>query len=69
MIIGIGSDLIDIRRVEKSIELGKEVGVNGTPTLFINGRRVQAIADTPFEQLKAMVDYEVKAGGTAGAKK
>jgi protein-disulfide isomerase len=45
-------------RVQKSIELGKEVGVSGTPTLFINGRKVQGITDTPFEQLKAMVDYD-----------
>jgi protein-disulfide isomerase len=52
-------------RVQRSIELGKEVGVSGTPTLFINGRKVQAVTDTPFEQLKAMVDFEA----TQGAKK
>ncbi|MCU1284803.1 MAG: oxidoreductase [Acidobacteriales bacterium] len=45
-------------KIQKSIDLGKEVGVSGTPTLFINGRKVQNVASTPFEQLKAMVAYE-----------
>lgn len=49
-------------RIQKSIELGKEVDVNATPTLFINGRKVQSIANTPIEQLKAMIDYEVTQG-------
>lgn len=46
-------------RIQNSIELGKSVGVNATPTIFIQGRRVQAIADLPYEQLKAMVEFEV----------
>ncbi|MCU1307088.1 MAG: oxidoreductase [Acidobacteriaceae bacterium] len=52
-------------RIEKSMDLGKEVGVSGTPTLFINGRKVQSIANTPIEQLKAMIDFEA----TQSAKK
>jgi protein-disulfide isomerase len=47
-------------KIQKSIDLGKSVGVSGTPTLFINGRKVQSITSTPFEQLKAMVDYEAQ---------
>jgi protein-disulfide isomerase len=43
-------------RIEASIELGKSVGVNGTPTLFINGRSVSATA--PAETLKKLVDFE-----------
>jgi protein-disulfide isomerase len=52
-------------RIEKSIDLGKEVGVSGTPTLFINGRKVQSIANTPIDQLKAMINFEA----TQSAKK
>jgi len=52
-------------RIEKSMDMGKEVGVSGTPTLFINGRKVQSIANTPLDQLKAMVDFEA----TQAAKK
>lgn len=46
------------QRIQASIDLGKSVGVGATPTLFINGRRVTAIADLPYEQLKAMVEFE-----------
>jgi protein-disulfide isomerase len=45
-------------RIEKSMDLGREVGVTGTPTLFINGRKVQNIANTPLDQLKAMINFE-----------
>jgi protein-disulfide isomerase len=40
------------------MDLGREVGVTGTPTLFINGRKVQNIANTPLDQLKAMINFE-----------
>jgi protein-disulfide isomerase len=43
-------------RVEASVALGKLVGVNGTPMLFINGRGVSAGA--PVEVLKKIVDFE-----------
>jgi protein-disulfide isomerase len=43
-------------RVEASIALGRSVGVNGTPTLFINGRNVPAGA--PLDLLKKIVDFE-----------
>jgi protein-disulfide isomerase len=42
-------------RIEASLELGKSVGVNGTPTLFINGRPVPGNA--PVDLLKKMVDF------------
>jgi protein-disulfide isomerase len=47
-----------LARIQQSIELGKSVGVGGTPTVFINGRKIAAIKDAPFDILKAMVDYE-----------
>lgn len=43
-------------RVEASLALGKQVGVNGTPSLFINGRMVSANA--PVDTLKKIVDFE-----------
>lgn len=47
-----------IQRIQRSIALGKSVGVNSTPTLFINGRKVTGIADLPYEHLKALVAFE-----------
>lgn len=43
-------------RVEASLELGKSVGVNGTPTLFINGRMITGGA--PVEVLKKIVEFQ-----------
>jgi len=42
-------------RVESSIALGKSVGVNGTPALFVNGRNVPG--GEPVELLKKIVDF------------
>lgn len=47
-------------RLDQSVELGKAVGVNGTPTLFINGRKIANVSGTPYEILKGMVDYGAK---------
>jgi protein-disulfide isomerase len=43
-------------RVEASVALGKLVGVNGTPTLFINGRNVPGGA--PVDVLKKITDFQ-----------
>ncbi len=43
-------------RVEASIALGKSVGVNSTPTLFINGRNLPGAA--PVDLLKKIVDFQ-----------
>jgi protein-disulfide isomerase len=42
-------------KVNKSIDLGKQVGVTGTPTLFINGRKLTAPGDFSYDQLNTMV--------------
>jgi len=47
-------------RVQKSVALGTEVGVTGTPTLFINGRRIANVAGTPYEVLKGIVEFSAK---------
>jgi protein-disulfide isomerase len=50
------------RRINESIELGKEVGVNGTPTLFINGRKIVGATSIPYEMLKSLTEYASKRG-------
>ena len=42
-------------RLEASLALGKSVGVNGTPALYINGRVVSA--GGPVETLKKIADF------------
>jgi protein-disulfide isomerase len=50
-------------RVKKSLQLGQSLDVNETPTVFINGRRVRGIGDIPYEQLKALVQFEIDHAG------
>jgi protein-disulfide isomerase len=50
-------------RVNKSIELGKEIGVTGTPTLFINGHKVTGPGGLPYERLNAMVRFAANVHG------
>lgn len=42
-------------RIEASLALGKSVGVNGTPALYINGRAVGG--GTPVDVMKKIVDF------------
>jgi protein-disulfide isomerase len=46
-----------VGRVERSVELGKALGINSTPTLFINGREVGGI---PYEALKSLAEFAAK---------
>jgi protein-disulfide isomerase len=46
-------------RVEASINLGKSLDVNSTPSLFINGRPV-GVAGNNYDVLKQLVDFSVK---------
>jgi protein-disulfide isomerase len=46
-------------RVEASLALGKSVGITGTPTLFINGRKV-GLGGAPLDYLKTLVEFEAK---------
>jgi protein-disulfide isomerase len=46
-------------RVQASIELGKSVDVNSTPTLFINGRPV-GVSGNKYDVLKQIVDFAAK---------
>jgi protein-disulfide isomerase len=48
--------------VQKEIKEGQALEISGTPTLFINGRRVQNV-DWP--NLRAIIDYEIEYQKTA----
>jgi protein-disulfide isomerase len=47
-------------RIDKSIALGQSVGVTGTPTVFINGRRIGNVTQVPETVLKGIVDFAAK---------
>ncbi|MEZ4427253.1 MAG: thioredoxin domain-containing protein [Nannocystaceae bacterium] len=49
--------------VDADLELGKEVFVDGTPTLFVNGKRAANPSD--FDAVKEMIESELS-GGTPG---
>ncbi len=48
--------------VEASINLGKSVDVTGTPTLFINGRKIGSLDPRMSDVYKALVDFAAKQG-------
>jgi protein-disulfide isomerase len=50
-------------RVKKSMELGQSLNVTATPTVFINGRSVPGPANIPYDQLKALVQFEINHAG------
>ncbi|MDE3197361.1 MAG: DsbA family protein [Acidobacteriota bacterium] len=43
--------------VQQTIDLGHSLGVNQTPTIFINGRRMAG--SIPWNDLKTVIDYEI----------
>jgi protein-disulfide isomerase len=49
-------------RVDASIALGKSVEVGGTPTLFINGRKIGNVSQIPAEVLKQLVEFAAREG-------
>jgi protein-disulfide isomerase len=53
------------KRVQESMALGEKVGVNSTPTFYINGRRLLGLGgeNAPYDVVKEMVDFEVANAG------
>jgi protein-disulfide isomerase len=43
--------------------LGQSLEVGETPTVFINGRRIKSIGSIPYDQLKALVQFEIEHAG------
>lgn len=50
--------------VNKSQAEGRALGVNSTPTLFVNGRRL--VGNMPWPQLKQIIDHEIDYQKTHG---
>jgi protein-disulfide isomerase len=48
-------------RVQHSIDLGKSLDVNSTPTIFINGRKLSA-GGLPYDVLQKLVDFAASNG-------
>ncbi len=51
-----------VGRVERSTALGRSLGVNSTPTLFLNGRKIGSITAMPYDMLKKLVESAEKEG-------
>jgi protein-disulfide isomerase len=52
------------KRVHESMALGEKLGINSTPTFFINGRRLNGFGSSlPYDVLKQMTDYYVSTAG------
>ncbi|HJQ84328.1 MAG TPA: thioredoxin domain-containing protein [Candidatus Binatia bacterium] len=49
--------------IDKDIEDGAKVGVNGTPAFFVNGRMLSGAQ--PFEKFKEVIDEELAAKGAS----
>jgi protein-disulfide isomerase len=45
-------------RIQKSIDLGRTVGVTQTPTLYVNGRKIPQLVNVPYETVKQVVQFE-----------
>lgn len=52
-----------VATVEASVKLAKDLNVNQTPTLVVNGRQVPANA--PYDTIKQILQYQVKLDGVA----
>jgi len=50
-------------RIKQSMKLGDSVGIMGTPAIFVNGRPLDAVTGIPYEQVKAIVQYEIEHAG------
>jgi protein-disulfide isomerase len=49
-----------LSRVQHSVALGTSLEVTGTPTLFVNGRKISNVAGLPYEVLKGLTEFAAK---------
>jgi protein-disulfide isomerase len=52
------------RRLVRSEQIARSLGVTSTPTLFINGRRVGSPSAAQYEALKTVISYEADMADT-----
>jgi len=50
--------------IDASVQLGKDLNINETPTLVVNGRAISA--NVPYDVLKKIIDYQIKVDGVSG---
>jgi len=46
--------------VDASLKLGESIGVNATPTLYVNGRALPSFAGVPYDTLKQIIRYQMQ---------
>lgn len=46
--------------INKSLALGRELDINGTPTLFIGGRKIGNVSGIPYDTLKAITEFQAQ---------
>jgi protein-disulfide isomerase len=49
--------------VARDLAMAKQLGINSTPTIFVNGRKLAGSVD--WESLKRVIDFELKYQATA----
>jgi len=54
------SDPAVTAEIINSSALGQEVGVTGTPTLFVGGRKIANVGGIPYETLKEITEFQAK---------
>jgi protein-disulfide isomerase len=50
--------------VDRSIAEARMLGINSTPTLYVNGRKL--VGQIPFQQLKLIIEHEIEYAKTHG---
>jgi protein-disulfide isomerase len=52
------------KHVRQSMALGEKLGINSTPTFFIDGRKLNGFgSNVPYDVVKQMTDYYVSTAG------
>jgi protein-disulfide isomerase len=54
-----------IARVQQSVALGAALEVTGTPTMFVNGRKISNLSGLPYEILKGLTEFAGRGGNLA----
>lgn len=52
--------------VDDSLKLGEAIGVNATPTLYVNGRALPSFPSIPYDTLTQIIRYQMQIDGATG---
>jgi protein-disulfide isomerase len=58
-----------VERINHSMDLGKAMGVTGTPTLFVGGRQISNVGALPPDALKKMTEFMARTAAKQTAAK